>query len=281
MPDQDKFRVVEEDTNPAHHFVALFDDFFDDGLHLLTPSEFMIFAVLRKFANYKTGEAWPSVSTICKLTGLSDQTVRTNLKNLQAKGCISIQHRYDPEKKQHLSSVYTVYANPTQWKIFQDEQKNEVKKMPVSSDLIRQNQSFSEETDKIVCLQEKDTTQVYLCQCSAEKYDMDWLHDHYDYDALIEVVDKSEADMLMSYIYDIVNSKQKTMSVEGTPLSSQVVIQRILDLELDDLDFVLTKFKSTTTEIRNTKAYIRTIMYNAKAQSHAEIKNALHRDNVI
>lgn len=280
MPDNENFHVVEEDTNPAHHFVALFDDFFD-GLHLLTPSEFMIFAVLRKFANYKTGEAWPSVNTICKLTGLSDQTVRTNLKNLQTKGCISIQRRYDPEKKQHLSSVYTVYANPTQWKIFQDEQKNEAKKMPVSSELVRQNQKISDGTDKVVYIQDKDTTQVDLCQSQEEKYDIDWLQNHYDYDALVDVVDQSEADMLMSYIYDIVNSKQKTMSVEGTPLPSHVVIQRILDLEMDDLEFVLTKFKSTTTEIRNTKAYIRTIMYNAKAQSHAEIKNALHRDNVI
>lgn len=280
MPDNEELRIKEKDINLYHHFVPFFDDFFE-GLHLLTSAEFKVFAVLRKFANHRTGEAWPSVSTICKITGLTDPTVRKSLKSMEEKGCISVKRRYNPEKKQYNSSLYTVFANPQQWKVFQEERKENIKKMPAPSDLVRQNQSTPDETDKVVYIQEKDTISNNSCQSPEQKYDMEWVKNHYDYEALIDVVDRSDADMLMNYIYDIINSQQKTMSIEGTPLSSDVVIKKILDLGLDDLEFVLGKFKSTMTEIRNTKAYLRTIMYNAKSQSRAEIQNSLHRDNVI
>ena len=268
---------VEEDSDYHDRFIMLYEDFLQ-AAHNLSSSEFFVLIMLKKFANYKTDDAWPSVTTLMNLTGLSKPTVLTALKGLQEKNVVVIKKRYDPDKKMYRSNLYHIISNPKNWKISKDE----IKKVPDSTTLVRQNQTKVVESDNnVVYLQEKDTISMNLCQSSAEEYDMDWLHEHYDYEALVDVMDQSDADMLMNYIYDIINSKQKTMSIEGSPLSSDVVIKRILDLGLDDLEFVLDKFKSTTAEVRNTKAYLRTIMYNAKAQSNAEIKNTLHRDNVI
>lgn len=278
MKDLNDDRIfVEEEPDYHDRFIMLYDDFLQ-AAHNLTPSEYFVFTMLKKFANYKTNDAWPSVATLMELTGLSKPTVLTALKGLQAKNVVIIKKRYDPDKKMYRSNLYHIVSNPKNWKI----PEKETKKVPDPTTLVRQNQMTAVESDNnVVYLQEKDTTSINSCQSSTEKYSIDWVKNHYDYDALIDVMDQSDADMLVNYIHDVINSKKKTMSIEGTPVSSDVVIQRILDLGLDDLEFVMDKFKSSTKKIRNTKAYIRTIMYNAKAQSNAEIKNTLHRDNVI
>lgn len=268
---------VEEDSDYHDRFIMLYEDFLQ-AAHNLSSSEFFVLIMLKKFANYKTDDAWPSVATLMRLTGLSKPTVLSALKGLNDKNVVVIKKRYDPEKKMYRSNLYHIVSNPKNWKISKDE----IKKVPDSMTLVRQNQTKVVESDNnVVYLQEKDTILTGLCQSPSEKYDMEWLHDHYDYDALIDVIDQSDADMLMYYIHDIVNAKQKTMTIEGTALRSEVVIQRILELNHEDLEFVIDKFKSTTKKIRNTKAYIRTILYNAKAQRNAEIKNTLHRDFVI
>lgn len=268
---------VEEDSDYHDRFIMLYEDFLQ-AAHNLSSSEFFVLIMLKKFANYRTDDAWPSVATLMKLTGLSKPTVLNALKGLNEKNVVIIKKRYDSEKKMYRSNLYHIISNPNNWKI----SRKETKKVPDSTTLVRQNQKNIVESDNnVVYLQEKDTTSINLCQSSVEKYDMDWLKNHYDYDALVDVMDESDAKMLMDYIYDILNSEQKTMTIEGTPLTSKGVIQRILELDIEDLEFVMDKFKSSTKKIRNTKAYLRTIMYNAKAQSNAEIKNTLHRDNVI
>lgn len=278
MKNKDDDRIfVEEDLDYHERFIMLYEDFLQ-AAHNLSSSEFFVLIMLKKFANYKTDDAWPSVATLMKLTGLSKPTVLSALKGLNDKNVVVVKNRYDPEKKMYRSNLYHIVSNPKNWKISQ----NKIKKMPDSTTLVRQNQIKVVESDKnIVCLQEKNTITTTTCQSQEDKYSMAWLKDHYNYNALIDVIEKSDADMLLNYIYDILNSQQKTMSIEGTPISSETVIQRILDLGLDELEFAFDKYKSTMKDIKNTKAYIRTILYNAKAQSRAEIQNTLHRDSVI
>lgn len=268
---------VEEEADYHDRFIMLYEDFLQ-AAHNLSSSEFFVLIMLKKFANYKTDDAWPSVATLMNLTGLSKPTVLTALKGLQEKNVVVIKKRYDPDKKMYRSNLYHIVSNPKNWKI----PEKETKKVPDSTTLVRQNQTKVVESDNnVVYLQEKDTISINSCQSSTEKYSIDWVKNHYDYTALIDVMDQSDADMLMHYIHDIINSTQKTMKIEDALLRSEGVIQRILELNHEDLEFVIDKFHATTKKITHTKSYLRTIMYNAKAQSNAEIKNALHRDNVI
>lgn len=259
-------------------FSTIYHDVTSSGK--LTIKEVGLFVALMRYANHETNEAFPSQKRLADELNTSVSTIRRTLESMAAKGVLMIEPRFN-EKNAQTSNLYTIIDDPDLW-LSELDLQNGIKKVPVSTSTDRQISEYEADTsDNLIYLQEKDTTSINLCQSSTEKYSIDWLKNHYDYDALVDVMDQSDADMLMHYIYDILNSKQKTMTIEGTPLMSEGVIQHILELTHEDLEFVMDKFKSSTKKIRNTKAYIRTIMYNAKAQSNAEIKNTLHRDNVI
>lgn len=259
-------------------FSTIYHDVTSSGK--LTIKEVGLFVALMKYANHETYEAFPSQKRLANELNTSLSTIRRTLESMEAKGVLMIEPRFN-EKNAQTSNLYTIIDDPDLW-LSEVDLKNGIKKVPASTSTDRQISAHKVDTsDNLIYSQEKDTTSINLCQSQKEMYDMEWIQNHYDYDALIDVVDQADADMLLSYIYDILNSQQKTMLIEGTPLSSTMVIRRILELGIDELDFVLDKFKSTTQEIRNTKAYIRTIMYNAKSQSRAEIKNSLHRNYVI
>lgn len=264
-------------------YAEIYHDVIDS--RKLTINELAVFVALLRYAHRDTCEAFPSYQRLAKDLNSSKSTIRRTIESLIAKGVLLKEPRYN-EKGGQSSNLYTVIDDPESWSS-DDELENGIKKMPISSDLDRQIQAFvADETGKsVINLHPKDTTSVDLCQSShgkiGEHFDMDWLKNHYDYHALIEVMSQSDADMLLGYIHDIVNSDQKTMTIEGTTLNSKTVIDRILDLNIDDLEFVLEKFNTAEKKIRNTKAYIRTIMYNAKAQSRAEINNSLRRNHII
>lgn len=251
----------------------------------LTINELAVFVALLRYAHRDTCEAFPSYQRLAKDLNSSKSTIRRTIESLIAKGVLLKESRYN-DKGGQSSNLYTVIDDPDSWR--SDEAiENDIKKMPVSSDLDRQIQaSVADETDKsVINLQAKDITSIDLCQSShgkiGEHFDMQWLKNHYDYYALVEVMSQTDADMLLGYIHDIVNSNQKTMTIEGTTLNSKTVIDRILDLNIDDLEFVLEKFSTAEQKVKNTKAYLRTIMYNAKAQSRAEINNSLRLNHVI
>lgn len=264
-------------------YAEIYHDVIDS--RKLTINELAVFVALLRYAHRDTCEAFPSYQRLAKDLNSSKSTIRRTIESLIAKGVLLKEPRYN-EKGGQSSNLYTVIDDPESWSS-DDELENGIKKMPISSDLDRQIQAFvADETGKsVINLHPKDTTSVDLCQSShgkiGEHFDMDWLKNHYDYYALIEVMSQDDADMLLGYIHDIVNSDQKTMTIEGTTLNSTTVIDRILDLNIDDLEFVLEKFNTAEKKIRNTKAYIRTIMYNAKAQSRAEINNSLRRNHII
>lgn len=57
----------------------------------LTPSDFKIACALSEFINIQDGRAWPSFSTLAKLTHLSERTVKYALKALVARGYFTVE----------------------------------------------------------------------------------------------------------------------------------------------------------------------------------------------
>ena len=71
-------------------------------------NEILVYVALAHFKNNKTGKAFPSIATIAKLARVSENTVRTALKQLNALGYITIAERFDNSAKTHKSNVYTL-----------------------------------------------------------------------------------------------------------------------------------------------------------------------------
>lgn len=76
----------------------------------LSVYEKMVYVVLRSFVNPHKAEAWPSIQTICRLSGISRRQVIRTLKTLEEKGYITKQSNYvyDPntKKARQTANIY-------------------------------------------------------------------------------------------------------------------------------------------------------------------------------
>lgn len=73
----------------------------------------------------------------------------------------------------------------------------------------------------------------------------------------------ARVDEIVAIMVDVVCSKRDTIRVNGDELPLQIVKQRFLGLDETHIDYVLEALDSTTTEIRNIRAYLITALYNA------------------
>lgn len=81
-----------------------------DETHFTKPVDKLVYAVLCYFADNRTRDAYPSISTIAKKACCSENTVRASLKTLKELGLIDVKERADSNGKQ-MSNVY-ILLNP-------------------------------------------------------------------------------------------------------------------------------------------------------------------------
>jgi hypothetical protein len=79
----------------------------------LTVYEKMVYIVLRSFINPHRSEAWPSIPTISRLSGVSRTQVKRSIESLMGKGYITrVQQRRDYDnstgKARQTSNIYTI-----------------------------------------------------------------------------------------------------------------------------------------------------------------------------
>ena len=55
----------------------------------LSPGELAVYSFLRRCENRKTHQCWPSVKTIGKSVGMSENTVRKYIRRLEERGLLS------------------------------------------------------------------------------------------------------------------------------------------------------------------------------------------------
>ena len=73
----------------------------------LAPSDRLNLCVLCQWVNRETGDCWPSVSTIAAHAALSENTIRTAIKNLVSFGAVQVTRRVDKQGDQD-SNLYVV-----------------------------------------------------------------------------------------------------------------------------------------------------------------------------
>lgn len=74
----------------------------------LTPQEGWLYIVIVKFANRKTGEAFPSHATLAKTANMSKSSVIRCITSLEEKKLIEVERTTKPGKKQRAVNHYTV-----------------------------------------------------------------------------------------------------------------------------------------------------------------------------
>lgn len=67
-----------------------------------------VYLVLRKHRDYDTGKAWPGLTRIAELVGLSVNSVRRLIRDLESVGAVTVTERYTPDGGQ-TSNLYYVH----------------------------------------------------------------------------------------------------------------------------------------------------------------------------
>ena len=106
---------------------------------------------------------------------------------------------------------------------------------------------------------------------SVSKGEMDayreMIRENIDYDGFVRErpYDAGQLDEMVEIMVEAVCSKKETLRVAGNDFPQAVVKSRLLKLDREHIVFVFDCLKENTTQVRNMKQYLLTVLYNAPA----------------
>ena len=86
-----------------------------------------------------------------------------------------------------------------------------------------------------------------------------------EYDCLIQNhhLDRNRLDELVELMVDTVCSNREMIRIAGDDYPAEVVKSRFLKLDSSHIEFVMESLHNNTTEVRNMKQYLLTVLFNA------------------
>lgn len=124
-----------------------------------------------------------------------------------------------------------------------------------------------------------DTTKVTESQ-PLERYTMEEIRKRYDYYIymLYNPTKRTDIDIVFDILYDALNTTKKTLRVNSEDKPAVVVISKLLKLDMEDILYVIEKYREQTGRIKNVKSYLLSMLYNAKEQYHLDLQNQVSHD---
>lgn len=114
---------------------------------------------------------------------------------------------------------------------------------------------------------------------AAEQYPMKYLEKLYSAGDMIQMgASERDIEMVMEILYDALNTTKKTIWIKREEKPASVVKSRLLKLECQDIVYAVEQFHKQTTEIRHQKAYMLSVLYDAKGQGHLDFSNQVQHD---
>lgn len=137
------------------------------------------------------------------------------------------------------------------------------------------NQSISEQAEK-------------NCE-KIDRIDMDKLSGYrslicsnIEYDELIaqNEADKPKIDEILENMLEMMCCTADTMRIGGSDQPTSLVQSRVMKIDSSCIEYILLCMRRNTTKVRNIKAYLRTVIFNAPSTMDSffdsEVNNALH-----
>lgn len=288
--------IIVQLASPERKYVKVYHDFLDNSF--LTTEEQMIFIVLKSYVDFKedSGEAYPSMETICKRAKMSEKRARKNINALIKKGIAKkVQRGLTKTNLYTLSDYATMWTcdNVEDVAAVADNQgvkpltpaehiaelermgyKVEIKEKGLASEPTKAHkQALDNQISK-----EQNTTDKPKSQ--AERYTMEDIKALYEYDSLIiqYPAKQTDIDIVFDILYDTLNSTKPTIRIGGEDKPTMVVISKLMKLQPDDLIYSIDKYHEQTERIKNVKAYLLTVLYGSREQQHLDIMNLGHHN---
>lgn len=290
-------KIIVQLASPERKYVKVYHDFLDNSF--LTTEEQMIFIVLKSYVDFKgdSGEAYPSMETICKRAKMSEKRARKNINALIKKGIAKkVQRGLTKTNLYTLSDYATMWAcdNVEDVAAVADNQgvkpltpaehiaelermgyTVQIKEKGLASDT---DQSIDTSTMNYNSSMGNDSTKKAKSQ--EERYSMGQIKELFDYAILIADHPEHEADLQVVFdiLHEVLNTSKPTVRVSGEDKPQAVVAGKLMKLTHYDIQYAIEKFHEQTGEIKNTRAYLLTILYHSREQSYLDLMNLGHRN---
>ena len=106
--------------------------------------------------------------------------------------------------------------------------------------------------------------------------------DNIEYEYLVQDdhIDREQLDEIVELIVETVCARRKTTRIAGADFPHEVVRSRFLKLDSSHIEFVMECLHNNTTEIRNMKQYLLTVLFNAPTTMNnhytAQVNHDMH-----
>lgn len=90
--------------------------------------------------------------------------------------------------------------------------------------------------------------------------------------------DVGQLDEMVELMVETVCSKRKTIRVAGNDFPQEVVKSRLLKLDEEHIRFVFECLQKNTTQVRNMKQYLLTVLYNAPVTMESHYAAQVNHD---
>lgn len=276
-------------------FTMIYNDYLESTI-FENPYQITLYMVLKKFVN-KDNQCFPSLKKLASTAKMCIRKVQYTLLELKEKHLITIEHRKNPDGG-HTSNLYTIHdinklqstkkditmpekAASVDTMAMPEKAVSDTTVMPIKEKKFVPAPTKVADTNKNKKLRINDTTKLVKSQeKSSERYTLDQIHKHFEYNFLIQNphYTKDDIDSVMSILHTALNTTKQVIKINGENKPFLVVINKLMKLNMLDIQYAIDKFKEQTGKIKNPSSYMLTILYNSKEQAHLDFSNMVQHD---
>ena len=284
---------------PVRKFVPVYHDMLRAKM---TCEEKLIYIILKSFVSFgcEEGEVYPSMDTICAMSGMSRPRATRVINKLVKNGYVKKLRRGVTKP-----NLYTVADYPAMWEekttvedrkeildteipyktdqlldelvrrgVLTEEQLADVDKKNGSLSVAAENDPDGRLNTTSIC---NNTTHF---SGDSQEYTKNYIHGIYDYDVLVQRQEygTEDLDAVMEILYDALNTKKQTIRVNSEEMPTEVVKSKLLKLTASDIEYAIEKYRGVTDRIKDPTSYILTILYKAKEQGQLDVVNEVKHD---
>ena len=189
-------------------------------------------------------------------------SIRSAVLELEASGYLR-KTRCRNEKGQLCDTEYTIYEKPKREKPILE---NPILDNPMLAEPILDNpMQLNTKKSNIKEINTDFINNVSINQDAMDTIEIyrNILHENIEYDILCEQKDKELLDEIVEIILECICSSKETICIGKEDIPKEVVKSRFLKINSEHIEYILFCMKRNTTKVRNIKAYLKSVIYNA------------------
>lgn len=278
-------------------FVILSHNFIKWGM--INWNEKDIYIILLMYADSEQ-KCFPSIKTLCKVSGKSNKTVIRALKGLEEKHLLKKETRIT--RNGQSSNLYTLYDFESVWEAESIEQVHEIVNTETKRnqlyelarelnyvvikekepELLQADQSNNDSSTQINNIDINNNSTNGTKSQDLERYTLDQIKQLFDYNIMIQDNPclQQDIDSVMDVLYTAMNTAKATIRISREDKPTMVVISKLMKLHKESIIYAIEKFQEQTERIKNPTSYILTILYNAPEQFNLDIQNQIAHDMI-